>query len=888
MFNDPGDQNIKSAVEDTVSECDEDCEFTSDNAILYTTNITSAEVTRPRDTTEHSTSVGVTNSPGRVQINLNKPSPRVNESDFEPIIPTEEIIISDEVTGVTVRTNDGVMVTNPNVAIEIKFPGKKPTEDTENVSVKFSFGDEDEKENEIDDSLIDNSGLYDVVTSPVISTTTEFVPPNFDSLPVFEKDIFTTTEAVYNGILTPEETTGKKIVENKLPTAAETTRPEIIKFTTLRPGTMTVNTSSQVTEGNLLINSDSVDDLEDKNIIEDIQRPAMPRFDEIGSPTENGAYSTSTASTLIIESTSKTAKTDVESVITSQGDKDASISQASSTSRTEEVLSTSSNEEVLLTSSTGNVLSTSTLRTEEILSTSTSSTQEVLSTSLISTNVLSSTSTSRTEAEYSTSTTKELSSTSKSTSKTEEVSSTSGNNVLSTSASSTTVLSSSTSRTEEVLSTSTSRTAEVLSTSRTEEVLSTSTSNTEEVLKSKETSSATGSDMQPKLDENENTSVMTEATNSDFVTDDMNSSNQSPEGIETAITGSDGEKPKQPEQTDISTSSAINEIFTLKTPTISSTDKPIKSQTSTSITIEQSSPAESHETLSSPEIMSSTEPTKNTITTFPSSAVKIPVVATEEQQAGPVISSALPTQQPTTKNISINDLTSESTEASPFEIEQTTKTRLEQAGLGLTTEMNRDRESSHSEVPSVTTTNTIIGGESVSSLPSEISSAPDPTKEKEKTLTDVIAGAEERSPDRNGTGDGEGVSQREDMSDQTSSEGVGGKVLVTTVSYGLENTMSTPTSSLGQTNQERENSTGSSTSSSATTLTSIRERPSPTARPRTDDVTTTRSSGSYPSSRTESAVPSSVSRLPSPPQPRLDDGLVPGNELILSSLSYSV
>ena len=778
-----------------MSECDEDCEFTSDNAILYTTNITSAEVTRPRDTTEHSTSVGVTNSPGRVQINLNKPSPRVNESDFEPIIPTEEIIISDEVTGVTVRTNDGVMVTNPNVAIEIKFPGKKPTEDTENVSVKFSFGDEDEKENEIDDSLIDNSGPYDVVTSPVISTTTEFVPPNFDSLPVFEKDIFTTTEAVYNGILTPEETTGKKIVENKLPTAAETTRPEIIKFTTLRPGTMTVNTSSQVTEGNLLINSDSVDDLEDKNIIEDIQRPAMPRFDEIGSPTENGAYSTSTASTLIIESTSKTAKTDVESVITSQGDKDASISQASSTSRTEEVLSTSSNEEVLSTSSTGNVLSTSTLRTEEILSTSTS---------------------------------------------------------------------------------------------RTEEVLSTSTSNTEEVLKSKETSSATGSDMQPKLDENENTSVMTEATNSDLVTDDMNSSNQSPEGIETAITGSDGEKPKQPEQTDISTSSAINEIFTLKTPTISSTDKPIKSQTSTSITIEQSSPAESHETLSSPEIMSSTEPTKNTITTFPSSAVKIPVVATEEQQAGPVISSALPTQQPTTKNISINDLTSESTEASPFEIEQTTKTRLEQAGLGLTTEMNRDRESSHSEVPSVTTTNTIIGGESVSSLPSEISSAPDPTKEKEKTLTDVIAGADERSPDRNGTGDGEGVSQREDMSDQTSSEGVGGKVLVTTVSYGLENTMSTPTSSLGQTNQERENSTGSSTSSSATTLTSIRERPSPTARPRTDDVTTTRSSGSYPSSRTESAVPSSVSRLPSPPQPRLDDGLVPGNELILSSLSYSV
>ena len=743
-----------ATVEDSVKECDEDCEFTSDNAIIYSINITSSEVKKPKDTTEHSSNVGVTNSPGRVQINLNKPSPRVNESDFEPIFSTEKIIISDELSGVTVKTNDGVMMTNPNVAIEIKFTDKKPTE--ENVSVKFSFGDEDEEENEIEDTLIDNSGRYDAVTEPLISTTTQFFPPTFESLPMFEKDIFTTTEAAYNGILTPEETTGTKMVENKLPTAAVTIRPEKINFTTMRPGAMTVNTSSTVIKGNPLINSDTMDDLEEKNTIKDIKRPAMPRFDEIGGPTESSASSTPTASTLIIESTSKTAKNDVESVITSQGDNDVSISQSSSTSNNERLIPT--------------------LNTEEVLSTST-----------------------------------------------------------------------------------------------TEEVFSSSTSNTEGLLGSKEASSAF--DMNIKLDET--TISMAVTTKSDFVTDDMNSSNQLPGGIETAITGSDGEIPEQTERTDISTSSAIKKIFR---PNISSTDKPIKSQTSTSTssqtTIEQSSPAESHETLSSPEIMSSTEPTKTTIYTFPSSAVKIPVLPTEEQQTGrsgekerPVPSSVLTTQQPTTKNILINDLTPESTEVSPFEIGQTTETISEQTGLDLTTEMSTDGKYSDSEIQSVTTTNTIIGGGSVSPLPSEISSAPDRTKEKEKTVIDVIGGAEERS----------GVTQREDMSDQTSSVGVGGKVLVTTVSYGLEYTMKTPTSTIGQTNQERYNSNDSSTSSSTTTLTSIMGSPSPSATPRTDDVMTTKSLGSSPSSRTEAPGRSSVSRVPSPPQPRLDDGLLPGN-----------
>ena len=871
-----------ATVEDTVSECGDDCEFTSDNAIIYTTNITSSEVKRPHDTTEYSSSVGVTNSPGRVQINLNKPSPRVNESDFEPISPTEEIIISDSVAGVTVRTNEGVMVTNPDVAIEIKFPGKKPTEDRENVSVKFSFGEEEEEENEIDDSLIDNdsSGLYDVVTNPVISTTTQFVPPTFESLPVFEKDIFTTTEAVYNGILTPEETTGTSSVENKLPTAAETTRPEIINFTAQRPGTMTVNTSNPAIKGNVLINSDSMNDPEEENTIGDIQRPAMPRFDEIGSPgspTENSASLTSTASTLIIESTIKTAKTDVASITTSLGDKDVSISQASST-----VLSTS-------TARTGGVLSTSTSTTEGVLSTS--NTEELLSKS--STDEALTTSTSKTEGALSTSTTEEvLTSTSNtdgvlstSTSTTEELLTSTSNTegvlsasttegVLSASTSTTErVLSKSTSNTEGVLLTSASPTEGVLSTtSSTEAVLSTSKSNTDGVLSSKETTtSVAATDRNTKLDES--SKVMTEATNKDFVTDDTNSSNQLPEGIETAITGSNGDIAEQPEQTDISISSAINEVFTIPTQTISSTDKPIKLQTSTSsssqTTIEQSSLVESHETLNSPKMMSSTEPSVTTITTFPSSAVKIPAVTTEEQQIGrsdvegrpvTVTSAVLTTEQPTTNNISINDLTSESTPPSPFEIEQMT----DQPGLYLTREMNTDREYSEPGIPS----NTIIGAESVSPLPSEISSAPDRTKEKEKTVTDVIAGAEERSPGS------PSVTQREDLSEQTSSVGDGGKVLVTTVSYDQENTMKTPTSN----NQERSDSSGSSSSGSSPAARPSNEEPSSgvmtTVSPEGESARTTSSTERRETTQQTRRDPPP----PPPPQPRLDDGpLVLGN-----------
>ena len=256
--------------------------------------------------------------------------------------------------------------------------------------------------------------------------------------------------------------------------------------------------------------------------------------------------------------------------------------------------------------------------------------------------------------------------------------------------------------------------------------------------------------------------------------------------------------------------------------------------------------------------MSSTEPPKTTITTFPPSAVKIPAVTTEEQQSGrPVTDSSavLTTEQPTTNNISIKDLTSEPSEASPFEIEQTTRILPAQPGLYLTTEMAPAREYSDNEISSLTTqstpSNTIIGGESVSPLPSEISSAPDRTREKEKTATDVIAGAEETSPGRLG-----GVTQREE---QTSSAGVvtGGKVLDTTVSYDVGKTIKTPTSI----NQGENNSAESSTSSSATTT--GRTSPSP-------GVMTTTSREGEDQSRTEPSVPP-------PPQPRLDDGLLSGN-----------
>ena len=288
------------------TECDGECEFTSDNAIVFTPPQLREP---PSESEEQLLRVPVTDSPGTVKINLNKPSPPVNESDFEPIIPTEEIIITDDSTGVTVTTNDGVMVTNPNVAIEIKFPGKKETEDTESVSVKFSFGDEDEQENEIDDNLIDNSSLYDAVTSSVI-TTTQLIPATFDSLPVFEKDIFTTTETVYDGILTPVENVGNQFSE--VSGTSERSGPEIIKFTTQQPGSVTVNTAGPAIKGNeIIISDDPVDDLEEQNTIEDDFSQPMPRFDEIDVRTTQSEYLTTTATpSITIESTSEKAKDD--------------------------------------------------------------------------------------------------------------------------------------------------------------------------------------------------------------------------------------------------------------------------------------------------------------------------------------------------------------------------------------------------------------------------------------------------------------------------------------------------------------------------------------------------------------------------------------------------
>ena len=270
-----------------VEECDE-CEFTSDNAIvLSTTNFTSNSQTQ---SSSEQPSV-VTESSGRVQITLSKPSPSVSQSEFEPIIPTESIIISDGPTGVTVRTNDGVMLTNPNLPIQIKFPGKKQSEDAENVSVKFSFGEEEEQENEIDDNLIDNS-----VTSSVI--TTPSVPPTFASLPVFEKDIFTTTERVYNGILTPGEIIETVKEENRSSEASGTSeaiRAEIVKFTTLLPSSVTMNTSRKT----ITATESGQEDLQKLNAIEDDFSQPMPRLDDI--PEELGQSVTSRATTLRVE-----------------------------------------------------------------------------------------------------------------------------------------------------------------------------------------------------------------------------------------------------------------------------------------------------------------------------------------------------------------------------------------------------------------------------------------------------------------------------------------------------------------------------------------------------------------------------------------------------------
>ena len=201
--------------------CDKDCEFSSDDAIVFSTTpgnnidtrvttITTAKTRAPADIDNDITRAPVvTNLPGTVQVSLTKPSPRYNESDFEPITQPQEpdVLAADYVTdatsGIAVETNDGIMINNPNIAIEINFPMNKNQTNNENVSVKYTFGEEKDEDNEINDNP--DSSLYDIVTesfeSRDPSSTTLFTPPPFDSLPMFDVDIFAPTEKIEDNLI---------------------------------------------------------------------------------------------------------------------------------------------------------------------------------------------------------------------------------------------------------------------------------------------------------------------------------------------------------------------------------------------------------------------------------------------------------------------------------------------------------------------------------------------------------------------------------------------------------------------------------------------------------------------------------------------------------------
>ena len=98
-------------------------------------------------------------------------------------------------------TDRQLIIEQDDAAIEINFTNKEDTSDT--VTVKFTF--EDEKANEVEDDIEDgnvllydeeneddreeNVFLYDIVTDSPRTAR----PPLFDSLPMFEKDIFSST-----------------------------------------------------------------------------------------------------------------------------------------------------------------------------------------------------------------------------------------------------------------------------------------------------------------------------------------------------------------------------------------------------------------------------------------------------------------------------------------------------------------------------------------------------------------------------------------------------------------------------------------------------------------------------------------------------------------------
>jgi len=175
--------------------CEKDCIFNEENAIVYTSTIPTTSTTNQEIMISSEPIAPPTGIPGIVQLSIS-PSPAQNSSDFEPIVPSQESSIvqtTEDVTSITVTNDEGIKIQDDNVLIEINFPGDYNENREDDVSVKFTF----EEENEIDDSAFyenDNTFLYDVVTdSPKPNS---FKPPTFDSLPIFEKDIFDPT--IYN------------------------------------------------------------------------------------------------------------------------------------------------------------------------------------------------------------------------------------------------------------------------------------------------------------------------------------------------------------------------------------------------------------------------------------------------------------------------------------------------------------------------------------------------------------------------------------------------------------------------------------------------------------------------------------------------------------------
>merc|ERR1711915_257056 len=189
------DNTKDQAGNDKNTPCTKDCIFSEDNAIVFTSTLSS--LSAPELTTQPSSQVPrtpVTNIPGVVQLSIT-PSPTENSFDFEPINPSTESLdtTTEDIASITVTNKNGIKIRDDKVKIEINFPGDYSEDREDDVSVKFTF----EEENEIDDTGVDVKDredvfLYDVVTDST-TTTDKLSPPTFDSLPIFEKDIFDPT-----------------------------------------------------------------------------------------------------------------------------------------------------------------------------------------------------------------------------------------------------------------------------------------------------------------------------------------------------------------------------------------------------------------------------------------------------------------------------------------------------------------------------------------------------------------------------------------------------------------------------------------------------------------------------------------------------------------------